>query len=179
VANQEPKFIFSLLESSLHDREAFACGEPSLDDYLKRQASQDIKRGTSRVHVMTAEDDPKTIAGYYTLSSSGVAITDLPEALRKGLPSRLPIGVTLLGRLAIDNRFQGKGLGEVLFFDALYKALKVSEESIASAGVVIDALHDKAKAFYLHYDAIVFPEQPMRLFVPMKTIKARFEQLGL
>jgi predicted GNAT family N-acyltransferase len=179
VAIQEPKFIFSLLDSSLHDREAFLCGESLLDNYLKRQASQDIKRGISRVHVMTPENDPKIIAGYYTLSSSSIVLTDLPEHLRKGLPSHFPIGVTLLGRLAIDNRFQGQGLGEILFFDALYKTLIVSEQSVASLAVIIDALHNKAKAFYLRYKAIEFADKPLKLVMPMKTIKELCKEVGL
>lgn len=146
---------------------------------MKKQASQDAKRNLSRVHVMTTQADPKTIVGYYTLSAVQIITNDLPEELRKGLPPQRPIGATLLGRLAIDNQFKGQGLGGILFLDALYKALKVSEESIASVGVMIDALHDTAKQFYLHYGAVAFVDQPFRLFVPMKTIRARFEQFGL
>jgi predicted GNAT family N-acyltransferase len=179
VANQDPHYIFSLLDPSLHHREAFFCGEASLDDYLKRQASQDTKRNLSRVHVMTTEDTPNVILGYYTLSIIQIMTTDLPAELQKALPPQRPIGATLLGRLALDNQFKGQGLGGVMLSDAFFKAFKVNESSIASAGVVIDALHDTAKQFYLHYGALVFPEQPLRLFVPMSTIKKRFEELGL
>jgi GNAT superfamily N-acetyltransferase len=179
VPPKEPKYKFTLLDPNIHDRAAFSCGEPLLDGYLKKSANKDASLYLGRPHVMTAEDNDNEIIGYYTLSNYAIIITDLPEDQRKRLPERRPIPTTLLGMMAIDERFQGQGLGEYLFFDALYRALRVSERDQASFAVVIDALNDKAKRFYLKYDAKEFLDRPSKLFITMKKIRQRFTELGL
>jgi GNAT superfamily N-acetyltransferase len=165
------RYDFVLLDGQTHDRASFSCGKASLDAYLKRRASQDVKKRAAVVHVMTTKDDPATILGYYSLSASSVYSNDIPETIRKSLPRYDQVGVTLMGRLAIDQRFRGQGLGSILMMDALHRAVEASQ-SIASFAVLVDALDDEAKAFYLHYGLIPFDTYPMRLFLPMKTIKA-------
>ena len=162
-------YLFTLLDTKIHNREAFSCSESSLDDYLKKRASQDIKKQAAVVHVMTRQDDLETILGYYTLTSSSISPSVIPEAVRKKLPRYDQVGITLMGRLAIDTSFQGQGIGSTLLMDALYRSLEASK-NIASFAVVVDALHEQAKNFYLHYGFTPFEEYPLKLFLPMKTI---------
>ena len=168
------QYLFTLLDTKLHNRDAFSCSESSLDDYLKKRASQDVKKQAAIVHVMTTEDDPATILGYYTLTASSISSDLIPEPIRKTLPRYNQVGITLMGRLAIDTSFQGQGIGSKLLMDALYRSLQVSRE-IASFALVVDALHEQAKNFYLHYGFIPFDEYPLKLFLPMKTIARELE----
>lgn len=150
------------------DRAAFACVEPALDDYLQRHASQDVKRGVARVFVACWVDQPQHIAGYYTLSAASVAAQTLPETWRKKLP-RYPVPVALLGRLAVSQRAQGKGLGSVLLADACQRVVAASQ-TLAVAAIVADAKNERAAAFYRHFGFTELPGQPGRWMLP----KAQF-----
>jgi predicted GNAT family N-acyltransferase len=152
-----------------HDRAGFCCGVPELDLYLQEQAGQNLKRKLAAVFVLTA--DSRTIAGFYTLSAHSIAGADLPPELAKRLP-RFPLPVTLLGRMAVAQAFQGAGLGEHILLDALSRALHGSQQ-VASWAVVVDAKAG-ARDFYLKHDFLPLPTLPDRLFLPMKTIEALF-----
>jgi ribosomal protein S18 acetylase RimI-like enzyme len=166
-------FRVSLLETSIHDREAFFCGEPSLDDYLKRQASQDIKRRAAVVYVLTLADDP-LILGYYTLSATSILLSGLAEETTKKLARYPQVSAFLLGRLAVDERYKGQGLGRKLLRDALLKSLEQSKH-IAAAVIVVDALNETAKRFYEHYGFVTLRNQPdtypQRLYIAMNTLE--------
>jgi len=113
------------------------------------------------------------IAGYYTLSAYGIRSDDLPpEELKKlHLPRYNVLGATLLGRLAVDLTFQGKGMGEVLLLDAMKKALDGSRTIAASTGLVVEAKNDNAVRFYRKYGFFApFPDTPRKLFMQMETI---------
>ncbi|WP_259069004.1 GNAT family N-acetyltransferase [Mucilaginibacter sp. X4EP1] len=160
-----------LLNSSLN-KKAFSCGKVMLDNYLHMQAIQDVKRKLSVVFVLTEET---TIKGYYTLSSSSVPVEMMPEAIRKKMPgSYKALPVTLLGRLAVDAKFKGKGLGGILLIDALKRSFAVAGESLGSIGVVVDPLDDDAVAFYNKFGFILLPDSG-KMFLPMADIA----QLGL
>lgn len=146
------------------DRAAFACGEPALDDYLQRHASQDIKRGVARVFVACPVGQPQQIAGYYTLSAASVAAQTLPEAWRKKLP-RYPVPVVLLGRLAVSQQAQGAGLGGILLADAC-KRVAAASQTLAVAAIVVDAKNERAAAFYRHFGFIELPGLPGRWMLP-------------
>ena len=104
-----------------HRRAEFGCGNEALDRYLHRQAGQDARRLVAAVFVLyDAEAD--LIAGYYTLNASSIAPTDLPAELARKLPRYEALPAVLLGRLAVDARYQGQGLGALLLFDALKRA---------------------------------------------------------
>jgi predicted N-acetyltransferase YhbS len=94
-----------------HDRTGFQCGIEALDRYLKKQAKQDIKRRISRVFVASKPDNPKTVIGYYTLSTLSIELNQLPEKLARKLP-RHPVPAALIGRLAVSNAAQGQGVGK-------------------------------------------------------------------
>jgi GNAT superfamily N-acetyltransferase len=158
---------FAALEKAVHNRAAFNCGVPELDNYLKVQATQDQKRNVSQPYVLT--DEVGTIYGYYTLSTGSVNLEQLPETTRKGLPHYPQLPVILLGRLATDQRFQGQGIGASLLADALERSYHVSQ-SIGALAVVIQAKNDQAASFYRKHEFISSQTDPHVLMLPMKTI---------
>jgi GNAT superfamily N-acetyltransferase len=156
-----------------HDRAAFASGNEILDRYLKELAGQDARRLVAAPFVLINPAAPKIICGYYTLSSFGIALGDLPSDVAKKLPGYPVVPATLLGRLAVDRHHKGQGIGEFLLMDALHRA-HVQISQIASVAVVVDAIDELAARFYRHFGFIPFPQRPDRLFLPMKTIAALF-----
>lgn len=153
-----------------HDRKSFDCGEPSLNQYLHRYANQDTKRRVNRVFVASPPDAPRQVIGYYSLSAGSLDTADLPETLRRRLP-RYPAPVVLLGRLAVVESRQGKGLGSILLADALQRVAQASQV-MAVYAVVVDALNDRAAEFYRQFGFIPFPSQPLKLFLPMDSVSA-------
>lgn len=152
-----------------HDREAFCCGNPALDNYLHQQAGQDQKRKLAAVFVLTS--DGRTVDGFYTLSAQSILATELPPEVAKKLP-RFPIPVTLIGRIAVAQTLQGHGWGESLLLHALERALLTSRQ-VASWAVVVDAKAG-AREFYLKQGFVPFRIHPDRFFLPMKTIEKMF-----
>ncbi len=152
-----------------HDKKNFQCGVPLLDDYLKQQASQDKRRHVTAIYVLT-EMDSHVTAGYYTLSSTSICLTSLPEEITHKLPRYPTLPATLLGRLAIDQTYQGKNLGELLLADALRRSLEISDK-IASSAVVVESKNHHSTRFYLKYGFIPFSDYENHLFLPMATIK--------
>lgn len=151
-----------------HNRADFSCGNLSLDRYLKEQAGQDLRRACATAFVLVPKRGDTSILGYYTLSSYGIDVGDLPADVAKKLPRYPLIPATLLGRLAVDRRYQGQGIGELLLLDALHRALVQSAE-IAAAAVVVDAIDAGAVKFYQHFGFVAFPTIAGRLFLSMKT----------
>jgi GNAT superfamily N-acetyltransferase len=151
-----------------HDRNSFDCGEPSLNDYLYRYASQDIRRRVNRVFVASPPDAPRQVIGYYSLSAGGLDAAELPEGFRRRLP-RYPVPVVLLGRLAIAKSHQGEGLGSILLADALQRIAQASQV-MAVYAVVVDALSDRAAEFYQQFGFIPLPSQPLKLFLPLDSV---------
>jgi ribosomal protein S18 acetylase RimI-like enzyme len=150
------------LDPKAHDRTGFSCGKDPLDAYLKNQATQDLRRGYAACFVATTTGGQ--IAGYFTLSAHSVPLDELPEALRKKLPSRIPVPAALLGRLAVDQRFKGQGLGGSLLTYALTTA---AQSGTAAHTLVVDALDEEAAGFYRHLGFQGFPSAPMRFFLPL------------
>jgi len=155
-----------------HDRVAFSCGEPALDAYLQRQASQDMRRRVAQVFVAVG-DLRERVAGYYSLSAASFEKEVLPTALAKRLP-HYPVPAAVLGRLAIDRQQQGRGLGEALLLDAVRRVVRASA-TIAVYAIVVDAKNERAQGFYERYGFRSFVSTPRRLFLPLET----FEKLGL
>ena len=156
-----------------HDRTDFLCGNASLDRYLKEQAGQDLRRACATPFVLAPGRGHMSILGYYTLSSYGIDVGQLPADLAKKLPRYPLIPATLLGRLAVDQRYQGRGIGEFLLVNAFCRALVQSAE-IAAAAVVVDAIDAGAAKFYQHFGFVTFPSIAGRLFLPMKAIADLF-----
>ena len=158
---------------SHHDRAAFSCGESTLDGYLCTQASQEARRSVAVTFVAVLPEAPCLVAGYYTLAATGVEAGALPPALVRKLPRYPTLPATLLARLAVDARHQGRRLGEHLLVHALRRALTTSRE-VASLAVIVDTIDERARAFYEHFEFLAFPDQPRRLFLPMATVARLF-----
>lgn len=150
-----------------HDRSAFSCGSPSLDRYLREQASQDIKRLMANCFV-AVETATNAIAGYYTLSATNVPANELPPELLKRLPRYPILPAALVGRLAVDQNFHRKGLGSVLLADAALRVLKGDMKAFA---IVVDAKDENAITFYRLQGFRPFASRPMSLFLPLGTAK--------
>jgi len=148
------------------DTASFSCGQPALDEYIRRYASQDVRRNVARVFMATPEHDAKQLAGFYTLSAGSVSCADLPASLAKTLP-RYPVPVALIGRLAVatDCQGKGKGLGSILLADACQKVINASA-TLAVVGIVVDAKDTTAASFYRHFGFMPLPGQSNRLLLP-------------
>jgi predicted GNAT family N-acyltransferase len=155
-----------------HDRSAFHSGVPELDHYLHHQAGQDARRKVAAPFVMIGENG--VILGYYTLSAYSVQLSELPEAIAKKLPRYPLLPATLLGRLAIGGSHRGKNLGRLLLIDALYRSWRNTLE-VASVGVVVEALDETARSFYLHHEFSQLQDHPNKLFIAMATIEKAFK----
>jgi GNAT superfamily N-acetyltransferase len=156
-----------------HDRDGFACGNSALDHYLKEQANQDLRRGCAVPFVLIPSAGKSAVLGYYTLSSFGIDAGVVPPDVAKKLPRYPLIPATLLGRLAVDEKHHGEGIGEFLLMDALHRSLEQSVQ-IAAAAVVVEAIDERAARFYQHFGFIPFPAITGRLFIMMKTVKQLF-----
>lgn len=157
-----------LLDSKKHSRSVFSCGNDSLDNYIRTQASQDIKKKVATVFVLI--DSPNVdIIAYYTLSSYTINITNLDNAFAKGIPRYPLLPATLLGRLAVDSTYQGQGIGELILIDALKRVLDATTQ-IASLAVVVEAINENAIRFYQKYGFRQFKEYPLKLYLPIKSI---------
>jgi ribosomal protein S18 acetylase RimI-like enzyme len=155
-----------------HDRTGFSCGVEPLDNYLKKQTRQDVKKRVAAVFVLTP--DGEIIAGYYTLSQFSVDLGIVPQDIARKLPKYPVVPATLIGRLAVSVAFRGQGLGELLLMDALHRSLELSKQ-IASAAILVDAKNDRAMSFYRKYGFLELPSIPGRLFLPMATVEQLFQ----
>jgi len=166
VAEAETKWLIEELTSD-HYRSDFSCGQPSLDEFISRYASQNQKSGVSRTYVALKPGE-MIVRGYYSLAAGALAFADLPEAQRKRLP-RYPVPVAHLGRLAVDQSAQGKGLGSFLLIDAL-RRIQVAADSIGIHAIEVVAIDDAAKRFYLKYGFIELKDEPHHLYISLKTV---------
>ena len=159
--------------NSGHRKNEFSCGKEILDNYLYKQANQDIKRKLAACFVIN-DQETNLLKGYYTLANNSIPQEIIPIQFQKRLPkSYSSVPTTLLGRLAIDNRFQGKGIGKLLLIDALKRSYEIST-SIGSFAVVVDPLDENAENFYNKYGFIKLPDSG-KMFLPMNAIKELFD----
>jgi GNAT superfamily N-acetyltransferase len=152
-----------------HDRAAFSCGNTSLDDFIRTKARRENDLGYCSVFVLVEGQSARTIAGYYSLSSHSVTLDGIDAASRKMLPRYPVVPTTLIGRLARDLKFRGRGAGEFLLMDALRRALQTAQE-VGSYAVTVDAIDAAAAAFYSKYGFLPLVGQISRLYLPMASI---------
>lgn len=161
--------MFRLVQlATAHDRVAFRSGSEPLDRYLREQVTQDIRRRVTACFVALV--DESRIAGYYTLASTSLLLSDLPTRTAKKLPRYPTVPAVRMGRLAVDQAFMGQGLGGALLADALARAAR---SEIAAYAVVVDAKDATAAAFYRHHGFIALPDTPRTLFLPLATVHAQ------
>lgn len=155
-----------------HPKAEFTCENEILTNYLRKQASQDIRRKLAACFV-NLNTDETLIRGYYTLSNGSIPFDQIPANFRKRLPSAYQaIPTTLLGRLARDSRCIGEGIGELLLIDSLKRAFDTSQ-TIASYAVVVDPIDDKAEKFYTKYGFVKLPDSGS-MFMAMETVGKLF-----
>jgi ribosomal protein S18 acetylase RimI-like enzyme len=165
-----PSFRIEPLTSA-HDRKEFTSGIAPLDRYLHELAMQDVKRRVSNCFV--ALDTADVIVGYYTFAAASLPLTELSAAESKRLPRYPLLPAGLIGRLAVDRRFRGRGLGGALIMDAAQRGAGADPAIFA---LVVDAKDDAAVRFYQHYGFRRFVSRPMSLFLPLATVLRAFPQ---
>ena len=148
-----------------HVLEDFVCGEPSLDEWLKKRALKNQVSGASRCFVIV---QGRAVVGYSCLSAGAIGHEAAPKAMRRNMPAPLP--VVLLGRLAIDRRLHNQGLGQALLRDAMLRAVHIASETGVFA-ILVHALSETAKQFYLSRGLVESPLQPMTLIMTLATIR--------
>lgn len=149
-----------------HSLEHFSSGEAALDTWLKRRAMANQLRGASRTFVVTDKTD--AVLGYYAMAAGAVALQTASSTVRRNMPD--PIPVMVLGRVAVDKQAQGMQLGAALLQDAGKRALHVAQHTGVRA-LLVHALHERAKSFYLHYGFHVSPVDPMVLMLRLENLK--------
>jgi GNAT superfamily N-acetyltransferase len=171
IAEHPPLLIQFLTRQ--HDRSAFDCGRSSLNSFLKYNARDDAARFAGGTFVGVLPSDPGVIAGFYTLVYSQIDVDGLPEGVAKRLPRYSKLPAILLGRLAIDKKFQGNGYGKFLMIDAMRASLDLARRG---GGVVllVDAIDENAAKFYESFDFKRFQDKPLNLHLPMRKIEAEF-----
>ena len=154
-----------------HARDGFSCGVEALDSYFARQATQDVRRQASACSV-AVEIRTGKVAGYYTLASGSVPLTDLREAMSKRLPRYPSVPVARVGRLAVDRAFHGQKLGGALLADA---AVRAGRSEVAVFALVVEAKDAAAVAFYRHHGFEGFGAKDRQLIVLLKNFAREAE----
>ncbi len=149
-----------------HDFEDFHSGETSLDDWLKRRARANQLSGASRTYVL-CEDN--RVVGYYALASGVVKVESAPGRFRRNMPNPIPVAV--LARLAVDRDWQGRGIGRALFRDGARRVAHAAD-AIGIRGIVVHAISEEAKSFYLALGFDPSPSEPMTLMVTLADVRA-------
>lgn len=158
-----------LFDRRRHDVAGFACGVPSLDEWLKRYAGQGQRRDTARTFVIARAEG--LVAAYYTLVVGQVDRQTATAQVAAGTAPGFPIPICLIARLAVDRNEQGRGLGARLLLDALRRVL-VAADQVAIRAVVVDAIDDRAAQFYEHFGFQALSATPRTLMVPLQTVRA-------
>lgn len=154
-----------LLKPKRHDREGFACGEPTLDAYLRQQAVQHHRDGISTTHVLVDDAEPARLLGYYSLSAAQLLLSELQEADRKRLP-HYPVPAIRMGRLAVSANEQGRGHGGYLLAHAVARCLGLREQ-LGVRVLLVDTLHEKAARFYRAYGFREATPSSPTLYLPL------------
>jgi GNAT superfamily N-acetyltransferase len=152
-----------------HNTASFNCGQQSLDDWLKRRALANQATGASRTFVVC---DTDSVRAYYALASAAVAVADAPGRFRRNMPD--PIPAVLLGRLAVDQRLHGQGIGRALFRDAALRVLAAAD-TIGIRGILVHAISEEARRFY---HAVGFDESPLHPMTMLVTLSDLRSTLG-
>lgn len=151
--------------NDLHDLNDFFCGVASLDDWLKRRARANQASGASRIFVVA---DNRRVVAYYALASGAIAVEASVGRFRRNMPDPIPVAV--LGRLAIGRAQQGRGLGRALLRDCAVRVAHAAD-TLGIRGIVVHAISDQAKTFYLALGFDPSPSEPMTLMVTLTDIR--------
>jgi len=150
---------------------AFDCGRQELNRYLVRYALQNQQAGAAQTYVGIVET---VVVGYHTLTVGQVSLREAPERLGKGL-AKQPVPIMLLARLAVDHRWQGRGIGKALLRDAMQRTLQAADIAGIRA-LAVHAKDDEARKFYEYFDFAPSPTDPLHLFVLLKDVRRSLAQ---
>jgi GNAT superfamily N-acetyltransferase len=153
-----------------HDRQAFDCGNEVLNEFLRRYARKSHELGGSKTFLAIDDADDKTILGFYSLSPASMSYARTPEIIRRGLP-RHDVPGFRLARLAVENKFQGRGIGGQLLLAAGRRCLLAAAE-VGGVVLVIDAKDERVAKWYAGYGAVPLLDAPLSLLLPLATISA-------
>jgi len=159
-----------------HDRSGFDCGEPTLNIYIRERAGQHARKDMSRTFVAVNPAD-SIVLGYYTLATGSIKFKSMPPKQRKGLLSEYPIPTACLVRLAVDKRYQQKGLGGVLLYDAMVRAVRAADD-MGIYAFMVRAISDRAKAYYIQHGFEPIEDDPLHLFVTTKVVRKLLAELS-
>ena len=162
--------------SKVHDRDAFDCGEPALNEFLRRHARQSHANGGAKTFVATPLGEEGRVLGFYSLSPASIDYPRTPVLAKKGL-ARYDVPVFRLGRLAVDLTLQGQGLGGQLLMAAGRRCIRAAAE-VGGVALLIDAKNDRVAGWYETYGAISLLDAPMSLVLPLATIEAALQVAG-
>lgn len=155
-----------------HQLEHFDCTEPRLNDWLKRHAMKNHEAGASRTFVVCIEN---RVLAYYCLAMGAVSLSVAPGKIRRNMPEPIPVAV--IGRLAVDRKLEGQGYGRGLLKDAVLRVIQVSE-MIGVRAILVHALSEHARDFYLHGGFLASPVEPLTLMLPMKDAVKTYAATG-
>ena len=155
--------FFTRLSAS-YDLSSFDCGNADLNAFLKEHAISFMKRKLCLVHVLV---EGNVVIGFYTLSPFTLDVQAFPAKIARKYPKAIPFPCWLLGKLALDAKYQNRGLGEKLLMTACERAAKLSKEDAGGFCLVVDAKDQKVKNFYIKYGFIAFEDTPLRLYLPL------------
>lgn len=160
--------IVTIKDITDKQQKGFSCGVAALDDYFKQFAKGNHTKNIGKTFVLMVDN---VIAGYYTTSMGSVDFFSLPDEFSANFP-KYPIPIARIARLAVDTKKQGQGWGAFLLADALNR-IRDASSLIAAFGVVVDAKDEKAKAFYMKFGFIPFPNNSLCLFLPTVSIPSQ------
>jgi len=168
------KWLFLPLDGSV-DKDNFDCGVLELNEYLKKYARQNHRKGVATTFVAIANMENRNVVAYYSVSMAEIQRDLLPENYRRGLPG-YPLPAMRIGKLAVNSSVQGQGVGKALLMECFKKAVSLSSE-IGIFAITVDAFNDEAKAFYLKYGFIPLEGNLLSLFIPMRIVLTVLDSL--
>jgi GNAT superfamily N-acetyltransferase len=172
--HEEP--IFTRTISKKHDRESFDCGDEALDEFLRRYARKSHERGGAKTFLAIDDAGSKSILGFYSLSPASVDYARPPEIVRRGL-ARHDVPGFRLARLAVDRRFQGRGIGGQLLLAAGRRCLLAAAE-VGGVVLVTDAKNERVAGWYASYGAVPMLDAALTLILPLGTVEAALRKAG-
>ncbi len=153
-----------------HDLDDFQSWETALDEWLKRRARANQASRASRTYVVCEQTH---VVGYYALASGALTVESAPGRFKRNMPNPIPVAV--LARLAVHQDWHGRGLGRALFRDAAYRVAQAAD-SIGIRGIVVHAISEQARDFYLALGFDASPTEPMTLMVTLSDVRAIFSR---
>jgi ribosomal protein S18 acetylase RimI-like enzyme len=176
----EPKLVIEPFDPSKHDRAAFSCGVEQVDNFFRRTANKLASANNLRVFVMTSAEG--AVMGFYALNAHAVDYRDLPPNYARTRPGHGSIPAAYLSMIGVDRRYAGKGHGGELLADALTR-IAAAADSIGIAVIMLDILDDgdatlvaRRKALYESYGFVALPSNPLRLFLPVATVRTLLDE---